>query len=42
MLTGTPVFNYGDEIWNLMSFVRPEVLGERDDFYREWCGTARR
>lgn len=38
MLTATPVFNYGDDIWNLLAFVRPEVLGERDDFLLEWCG----
>lgn len=37
MLTGTPVFNYGDEIWQLMQFVRPEVLGDETDFRREWC-----
>lgn len=37
MLTATPVFNYGDEIWNLMQFVRPEVLGDWGDFQREWC-----
>lgn len=40
MLTATPVFNYGDEVWNLMHFVRPEVLGERDEFLREWCGVG--
>lgn len=37
MLTGTPVFNYGGDIWHLMRFVRPEVLGDEDDFKREWC-----
>lgn len=37
MLTGTPVFNYGDEIFNLLSFIRPEVLGDQSDFNREWC-----
>lgn len=37
MLTATPVFNYGDEIWNLLSFYRPDVLGDRPDFIREWC-----
>lgn len=38
-LTGTPIFNYGPEIWNVMRFFRSEVLGDYDDFYREWCGT---
>lgn len=40
-LTGTPIFNYGDEIWNIMQFLRPEVLGGRADFLREWCGGTR-
>jgi SNF2 family DNA or RNA helicase len=37
MLTGSPIFNYGDEIWHLMRYIRPEVLGDEDDFRREWC-----
>jgi SNF2 family DNA or RNA helicase len=36
-MTGTPIFNYGDEIWRLMRFLRPEVLGDLVDFIREWC-----
>lgn len=40
-LTATPIFNYGDEIWRLMSFIRPEVLGDYPDFQREWCGYQR-
>ena len=39
-LTGTPIFNYGDELWRLMSFIRPEVLGEWEDFVREWCASG--
>lgn len=35
-LTATPVFNYGGEIHAIMSFVRPEVLGDWEDFAREW------
>lgn len=42
MLTATPVFNYGDETWNVMYFVRPEVLGERDEFLTEWCESGRK
>lgn len=38
MLTATPVFHYGADIWTLLRFVRPEVLGDYDDFAREWCG----
>lgn len=36
-LTATPIFNYGTEIWNVMQFLRPEVLGDRGDFYREFA-----
>jgi SNF2 family DNA or RNA helicase len=36
-LTATPIYNYGDEIWEVMRFLRAEVLGERADFLREWC-----
>ena len=36
-LTATPIYNYGDEIWQVMRFLRPEVLGEEGDFLREWC-----
>jgi hypothetical protein len=38
MLSATPVFHYGLDIWTLLRFVRPEVLGGYDDFAREWCG----
>lgn len=37
-LTATPVFNYGGEIWSVMRFVRPELLGDYESFAREWCG----
>lgn len=36
-LTGTPIYNYGDEMWHVMRFIDPEALGDLDDFYREWC-----
>lgn len=39
-LTATPIYNYGDEIWEVMRYLRPEVLGEREDFIREWCHPA--
>lgn len=37
-LSGTPIFNLGVEIWNIMQYLRPGLLGPRDDFQREWCG----
>lgn len=36
-LSATPVFNYGAEIWNIMSFIDQDVLGPWDEFVREWC-----
>ena len=36
-LTATPIYNWGAEIWNVLRFIRPEVLGSRHEFEREWC-----
>jgi Superfamily II DNA/RNA helicases, SNF2 family len=36
-LTATPVMNYGIEMFNVMQFITPGVLGTRDEFIREWC-----
>lgn len=36
-LTATPVFNYGDEIFNILELIAPGMLGERREFYAEWC-----
>jgi hypothetical protein len=36
-MSGTPVFNYGDEIFNILEIFVPGALGTRDEFYREWC-----
>lgn len=36
-LTGTPIYNYGDEMWNIMQFIDKTVLGAWTDFEREWC-----
>lgn len=38
-LTATPIYNYGDEIWNISEVLEPDVLGERQEFLREWSGT---
>jgi len=40
-LTATPVYNYGDEIHAVMEFIRPDLLGSREEFIREWCGRDR-
>lgn len=40
-LTATPVYNYGDEMHSVMDYVKPDLLGDRDEFFREWCGRER-
>ncbi|KIC42211.1 hypothetical protein RA27_02105 [Ruegeria sp. ANG-R] len=40
-LTATPIYNYGDEIFNVMQFIEPNMLGNRDEFMREWCGWSK-
>ena len=40
-LDATPIYNYGDEIWRILQFLRPGLLGDLDDFLREWCGGSR-
>ena len=37
-MSATPVWNYGGAIINIVDVIRPGFLGERDEFYREWCG----
>lgn len=36
-LTATPIYNWGVEIWNVYRFIRPDLLGSRHEFEREWC-----
>jgi SNF2 family DNA or RNA helicase len=38
--TATPIYNYGDEIFNVIDAVRPGALGSRGEFLEEWCTTA--
>lgn len=35
-LTATPVYNYGEEVFNIYSIVAPDALGTREEFIREW------
>ena len=37
-LTNTPIYNYGDEIYNVLDVIKPKCLGLRYDFLREWTG----
>lgn len=36
-LSGTPIFNYGGEIYSLVQILRPDFLGDYEEFCREWC-----
>lgn len=36
-LSGTPIYNTGGEIWNVMNIVEYHCLGDWDSFTREWC-----
>ena len=36
-LSMTPVYNYGDEMFNVMEIISPGLLGTRGEFYAEWC-----
>lgn len=36
-LTATPIYNYGDEMWNIMQFIDDGALGNWGEFTREWC-----
>lgn len=36
-LTATPVYNYGSEIFNIIELIAPGVLGDWNEFVREWC-----
>lgn len=36
-LSATPIYNYGGEIHSVMSALRPDALGDRGEFGREWC-----
>ena len=36
-LSATPIYNYGHEFYNVVNILRPDVLGSREEFLREWC-----
>lgn len=40
-LTATPIYNYGNEMFNIMQFIDNMVLGSESDFTREWCDDGR-
>ncbi len=36
-LSGTPVYNYGEEIWSVLNILDFNCLGSKESFSREWC-----
>lgn len=36
-LSGTPIINYGSEIWSVMETIAPGALGDEVSFNYEWC-----
>lgn len=36
-LSGTPIYNHGAEIWNVLNVLDYHCLGDYDSFTREWC-----
>ena len=36
-LSGTPIYNKGGEIWNVINILDYHFLGDWDSFTREWC-----
>jgi SNF2 family DNA or RNA helicase len=40
-LSGTPIYNYGAEYWNILEILSPGSLGSREEFLREWCTPSR-
>jgi len=37
LLSGTPIHNYGGEMFNLLQILSPGCVGSREEFHREWC-----
>lgn len=36
-LSGTPIYNRGAEIWNVINILDFHFLGDYESFTREWC-----
>ncbi len=36
-LSGTPIYNHGGEIWNVVNILDYHFLGDWESFTREWC-----
>lgn len=38
-MSGTPIYNYGGEVWNIYDILQDGVLGTQEEFHREWCSS---
>lgn len=36
-LSGSPIYNYGIETWNIFQAFKPSVFPSRDEFMKAWC-----
>lgn len=36
-LSATPIYNYGDEMWSVLTALGSDALGSLEEFQREWC-----
>ncbi len=36
-LSGTPIYNYGGEMVNVINCLKEDALGSSDEFHNEWC-----
>lgn len=39
-LSATPIYNYGEEIRNVLEILKPGILGSKTEFVTEWCAPA--
>lgn len=37
-LSATPIYNMGNEFFNVLEILAPGALGTYEEFHREWCG----
>lgn len=40
-MSHSPIYNYANEIYNVINCIKPDALGEYDAFAREWFGGGR-
>lgn len=38
-LSATPIYNYGGEMFNVVNYIRPGILGTWSEFTVNWCSS---